>query len=108
MLNTTQNTSTKDMTEAEVKSFQNEITKLRNTASVMLENKKIYVPHITITDKRYPKVDGEFQYVGATEAHNFNHQQALDWIDCATKTCASLFVSYRIDMRVCEKQMEEV
>lgn len=33
MLNTTQNTSTKDMTVAEVKSFQNEITELRNTAS---------------------------------------------------------------------------
>ena len=108
MLNTTQNTSTKDMTVAEVKSFQNEITEPRNTASVMLDNKKIYVPHITITDKRFPKVDGEFQYVGAREAHKFNHQQALEWIDCATKTYASLFVSYRIDMRVCEKQMEEV
>jgi hypothetical protein len=33
MLNTTQKTSTKDMTVAEVKSFQNEITELRNTAS---------------------------------------------------------------------------
>lgn len=108
MLNTTQNTSTKDMTVAEVKSFQNGITELRNTASGMLDNKKIYVPHITLTDKRFPKVNGKFQYVGATEFHNFNHQQALEWIDCATKTFASLFVSYRIDMRVCEKQMEEV
>ena len=108
MLNTTQNTSTKDMTVAEVKSFQNEITELRNTASVMLDTQKIYVPHITITDKRFPKVNGEFQYFGARESYNFNHQQALEWIDCATKTHASLFVSYRIDMRVCEKQMEEV
>jgi len=38
MLNTTQNTSTKDMTVAEVKSFQNEITELRNTASGWYSN----------------------------------------------------------------------
>ena len=108
MLNTTQNTSTKDMTVAEVKSFQNEITELRNTASVMLDNKKIYVPHIVITDERYPKVKGKNQYIGARESYNFNHQQALEWISFHTKSLANQHTSYRIDMFVREKQAEEV
>ena len=68
MLNTTQNTSTKDMTVAEVKSFQNEITELRNTASVMLDNKKIYVPHITITDKRFPKSQLSYNCLSTTHS----------------------------------------
>ena len=74
----------------------------------MLDNKKIYVPHILITDKRYPKVKGKHQYIGARESYNFNHQQALEWISCHTKSLANQHTSYRIEMFVCEKQEEEV
>jgi hypothetical protein len=74
----------------------------------MLDNKKIYVPHIVITDERYPKVKGKNQYIGARESYNFNHQQALEWISFHTKSLANQHTSYRIDMFVREKQAEEV